>query len=48
MGEASSENENGPDRYDVLRYSDGTYHSVPAGAGEEIIASHESEARKRR
>lgn len=37
-----------PGQYDVLRYSDGTYHSVPAGAGEEIIAAHKSEAWKRR
>jgi hypothetical protein len=48
MAEAASGNEKSSDRYDVLRYSDETYRSVPAGAGEEIIAAHESEARKRR
>ena len=48
MTEPTSNDRNDPNRYDVLRYSDGTHRSVPAGAGQQIIATHESEARKRR
>jgi hypothetical protein len=48
MTKSASDDREEPDRYDVLRYSDGTYRSVPAGAGEEIIAVHESEVWKRR
>ena len=48
MSETTSDDERKPDRYDVLRYSDETYRSVPAGTGQQIITAHESEARKRR
>ena len=48
MTEVVSDDEGEPDRYDVLRYSDETYRSVPAGTGQQIIATHASELRKRR
>jgi hypothetical protein len=48
MTEPAPDGTSDPNRYDVLRYGDGTHRSVPAGAGQQIITAHESEARKRR
>lgn len=35
------------DRFDVLRYTDGTHRAVPAGAGQPIVGAHVRESRKR-
>lgn len=36
------------DRFDVLKYSDGTHRAVPAGDGHHVVAAHESEVRRRK
>lgn len=36
------------DRFDVLRYHNDIHRVVPAGAGRQVVAAHESEVRQRR
>lgn len=47
MSEPASDGETA-DRYDVLRYVGDDRRVVPAGRGQQVVAAHESEARKRR
>lgn len=48
MRDSTPDGRGRPDRFDVLRYPNGTHRPVPAGDGERIVAAHELYSRKRR
>lgn len=47
MRDSTPDGRERPDRFDVLRYPNGTHRSVPAGDDERVVAAHEAYSRKR-
>lgn len=44
----TSDSDDAPERFDVLRYPDGAHRATPAGDGARVVTAHESEAHQRR